>query len=98
LTQHPRAHKTFIPPYSGEKSGWNFQFVTIGHSAKGKTWMSIALVSKPGHWMESLGLTSRRYLGLSATETLEIDGEDFGVKLNTNEQCNMETYQNSEKP
>jgi hypothetical protein len=34
------------------------------------------------------------YLGLSTTETLEIDGEDFGVKLNTNEQCNTETYQN----
>jgi hypothetical protein len=32
------------------------------------------------------------------TETVEIDGEDFGVKLNTNEQCNMETYQNWEKP
>lgn len=38
------------------------------------------------------------YLGLSTTETLEIDGEDFGVKLNTNEQCNTETYQNWEKP
>lgn len=51
--------QTFIPPYSVQKSCWNFQFVTIGHSAKRKTWMSIALVSKPGHWMESSGMTSK---------------------------------------
>jgi hypothetical protein len=90
--------QTFIPPYSVEKSCWNFQFVTIGCSAKGKTWMSIALVSKPGHWIESSGMTSKGIWAYLRPRPLEIDGENFGVKLNTNEQCNTETYQNWGKP